>query len=282
MAATEACHRELAATGAELSAYNSTESAADFADLRKVLGYCRWNVYGTSYGSYLAQTLMRDHPEGHPQRRSFDLGSEAERLAGHERNAGWQDDLGKIRSWAKDTTPSSVWIPDSWVFRAIPTASMSWIPRSNNSLEKALDEIMETARVLAESNLRKNWDVLMAVSDELMNTGEIYGKRYKEIQKERDRQTRWEPPQRVPRGQEDLDSVFGRNGKEAVLRLFIRIEALVFLRHASASPLRHATVSFLVLSLVLNVGLTPAWSEGEGAGSPATANSGSSASANPL
>src|SRR6476620_9350048 len=63
-AATEACHRELAATGADLSAYNSTESAADFADLRKVLGFTTWNVYGTSYGSYLAQTLMRDHPEG--------------------------------------------------------------------------------------------------------------------------------------------------------------------------------------------------------------------------
>jgi pimeloyl-ACP methyl ester carboxylesterase len=29
-----------------------------------VLGYDTWNVYGTSYGSYLAQTLMRDHPEG--------------------------------------------------------------------------------------------------------------------------------------------------------------------------------------------------------------------------
>ena len=64
VAATEACHRELAATGAELSAYNSTESAADFADLRKVLGFTKWNIYGTSYGSYLAQTLMRDHPEG--------------------------------------------------------------------------------------------------------------------------------------------------------------------------------------------------------------------------
>ena len=64
LAATEACHRELAATGADLSAYNSTESAADFADLRKVLGIAAWNVYGTSYGSYLAQTLMRDHPEG--------------------------------------------------------------------------------------------------------------------------------------------------------------------------------------------------------------------------
>lgn len=64
LAATEACHRDLAATGADLSAYNSTESATDFADLRKVLGYDTWNVYGTSYGSYLAQTLMRDHPEG--------------------------------------------------------------------------------------------------------------------------------------------------------------------------------------------------------------------------
>jgi pimeloyl-ACP methyl ester carboxylesterase len=64
LAATEACYRELAATGADLSAYNSTESAADFADLRKVLGFEAWNVYGTSYGSYLAQTLMRNHPEG--------------------------------------------------------------------------------------------------------------------------------------------------------------------------------------------------------------------------
>jgi pimeloyl-ACP methyl ester carboxylesterase len=64
LAATEACHRELAATGADLSAYNSTESAADFADLRKVLGYETWNIYAVSYGSYLAQTLMRDHPEG--------------------------------------------------------------------------------------------------------------------------------------------------------------------------------------------------------------------------
>jgi pimeloyl-ACP methyl ester carboxylesterase len=63
LAATEACHRELIASGAELSAYNSTESAADFADLRKVHGFTKWNIYGTSYGSYLAQT-MRDHPDG--------------------------------------------------------------------------------------------------------------------------------------------------------------------------------------------------------------------------
>ena len=64
LAATQACHRELAATGADLSGYNSTENAADFADLRRALGFATWNVYGTSYGSYVAQTLMRDHPEG--------------------------------------------------------------------------------------------------------------------------------------------------------------------------------------------------------------------------
>jgi pimeloyl-ACP methyl ester carboxylesterase len=64
LAATAACHRDLAATGADLSAYNSSESAADFADLRKALGIAAWNVYGTSYGTYLAQTLLRDHPDG--------------------------------------------------------------------------------------------------------------------------------------------------------------------------------------------------------------------------
>lgn len=64
LAATEACRREIIATGADLSAYNSTESATDLADLRKVLGIAEWNVYANSYGTYMAQTLMRDHPEG--------------------------------------------------------------------------------------------------------------------------------------------------------------------------------------------------------------------------
>jgi pimeloyl-ACP methyl ester carboxylesterase len=64
LAASEACRRELVATGADLGAYNSSESVADLVDLRKVLGITEWNVYGNSYGTYMAQTLMRDHPEG--------------------------------------------------------------------------------------------------------------------------------------------------------------------------------------------------------------------------
>ncbi len=64
LAATKACRDELIATGANLSAYNSTESVADLVDLRKVLGIAEWNIYGNSFGTYTAQTLMRNHPEG--------------------------------------------------------------------------------------------------------------------------------------------------------------------------------------------------------------------------
>ncbi len=64
LAASEACRRELTATDANVSAYNSTESVADLVDLRKVLGIAEWNIYGNSFGTYTAQTLMRDHPEG--------------------------------------------------------------------------------------------------------------------------------------------------------------------------------------------------------------------------
>jgi len=58
------CRRRLAAKGIDLSAYNTTENAADFADLRVALGIPQWNVYGVSYGTDLALTYMRQHPEG--------------------------------------------------------------------------------------------------------------------------------------------------------------------------------------------------------------------------
>jgi pimeloyl-ACP methyl ester carboxylesterase len=63
-AATRACHRRLVHQGIDLGAYNTTENAADFADLRVALGIAEWNVYGISYGTDLALTLMREHPRG--------------------------------------------------------------------------------------------------------------------------------------------------------------------------------------------------------------------------
>jgi pimeloyl-ACP methyl ester carboxylesterase len=72
VAATRACHLRLADAGIDLGSYNTTESAADFADLRAALGIGEWNVYGVSYGTDLALTLMRQHADGI---RSVALGS---------------------------------------------------------------------------------------------------------------------------------------------------------------------------------------------------------------
>lgn len=63
LAALEECHTRIVEE-AELSLYNSEASAADLADLRVVLGYEEWNLFGISYGTRLALTTMRDHPEG--------------------------------------------------------------------------------------------------------------------------------------------------------------------------------------------------------------------------
>jgi pimeloyl-ACP methyl ester carboxylesterase len=64
VAATSACRAQFIASGVDLAAYNSTENAADFADLRRALGYKQWNVYGISYGTDLALNLMRIDPAG--------------------------------------------------------------------------------------------------------------------------------------------------------------------------------------------------------------------------
>ncbi len=49
---------------ADLTAYHSAAGAADVADLRRTLGYEQINLWGVSYGTRLALTVMRDHPEG--------------------------------------------------------------------------------------------------------------------------------------------------------------------------------------------------------------------------
>ena len=57
------CRDNLIADGANLASYNSAESAADVKDLLYALGYEQASFYGASYGTRLAQTIMRDHPE---------------------------------------------------------------------------------------------------------------------------------------------------------------------------------------------------------------------------
>ncbi|MEO1049251.1 MAG: alpha/beta fold hydrolase [Bacteroidota bacterium] len=62
--AAEACRKGLLADDVDLGAFNSIQNAADLDDLRKALGYETWNLFGGSYGTRLALTAMRYHPEG--------------------------------------------------------------------------------------------------------------------------------------------------------------------------------------------------------------------------
>ncbi len=60
--AVEACRNRLARI-TSLQAYNSHENAADISLVVKALGYEEANLYGVSYGTRLALTMMRDYPK---------------------------------------------------------------------------------------------------------------------------------------------------------------------------------------------------------------------------
>jgi pimeloyl-ACP methyl ester carboxylesterase len=62
--AARTCRDHFVDRGVDIGAYNTTQSAQDFADLRKALGHPQWDVYGVSYGTDLALTYMLHHPEG--------------------------------------------------------------------------------------------------------------------------------------------------------------------------------------------------------------------------
>ncbi len=56
------CNGLLQAQGINLKAYTTVESAADVRDLLVVLKYPKADLYGASYGTRLAQVVMRDYP----------------------------------------------------------------------------------------------------------------------------------------------------------------------------------------------------------------------------
>ncbi|MBN2345486.1 MAG: alpha/beta fold hydrolase, partial [Candidatus Aminicenantes bacterium] len=62
--ALAAALRSLEEAGVDLAGYTTKESAADVADLRRLLGIETWNLYGVSYSTKLMLTVLRDHPRG--------------------------------------------------------------------------------------------------------------------------------------------------------------------------------------------------------------------------
>src|SRR6185436_18504302 len=64
------CGERLSKEAGDLSAFNSLENARDVDDVRSALGYEKYSFYGVSYGTELAQFLLRLNP---PQLRSVVL-----------------------------------------------------------------------------------------------------------------------------------------------------------------------------------------------------------------
>lgn len=64
LASVRACRERLVNEGATLAAYTTEENAADIPEVLRALGYDGWHLYGVSYGTRLAQAVMRDHESG--------------------------------------------------------------------------------------------------------------------------------------------------------------------------------------------------------------------------
>jgi len=63
IAASKKCRTDLTASGIDLDAYNTVESAADIEDLRRVLNIDSINLVGISYSGGLMMTVMRNFPQ---------------------------------------------------------------------------------------------------------------------------------------------------------------------------------------------------------------------------
>lgn len=59
-----ACRDRLISEGINLAHYTTAQNAGDVAAVREALGYEAINLYGISYGTRLALTVMRDYPVG--------------------------------------------------------------------------------------------------------------------------------------------------------------------------------------------------------------------------
>ncbi len=62
-AAYQACIEDFTAQGVDLSAYTTSENAADVADISAALGYDKIVYYGASYGTQLGQFLAKEYPD---------------------------------------------------------------------------------------------------------------------------------------------------------------------------------------------------------------------------
>jgi pimeloyl-ACP methyl ester carboxylesterase len=57
------CREQAIAQGLDLNDFGTSVTVADFEQVRQALGVARWNVFGESYGTTVAMTLLAQHPD---------------------------------------------------------------------------------------------------------------------------------------------------------------------------------------------------------------------------
>lgn len=58
------CHARLLREGVDLAGFDTTQSAHDLADLKRLLAIDSWNVFGVSFGTFWALRYAALHPDG--------------------------------------------------------------------------------------------------------------------------------------------------------------------------------------------------------------------------
>ncbi len=117
-----ACVDELKAQGVDPAQYTTTAWIADLEAMREALGYERWNLWGGSYGTRVAQEYVRRHPT-------------------------------RVRTMILDgvAPPGMIILLDLWVTRAAAFAAMTAACQASASCSKAHPDLAATLQAIEAS-----------------------------------------------------------------------------------------------------------------------------------
>jgi len=104
------CRQKFESKGIDLSAYNTIESAADIADLKRLLNIDSLTLFGVSYSGGLMLTVLKNHPVGI---RSLLLNSPLPSYVNYEEHAlfNHQEALNELFDWIENDTAQNVLFP---------------------------------------------------------------------------------------------------------------------------------------------------------------------------
>ncbi len=144
------CKNSLLKLGANPAAYTSGAMSEDAKDVLEVLGYPQADLYGISYGTRVAQVLMRDHPEM-VRSAILDFVVPVEIQLFSEDTLNQDDALRTLFEDCKADSACATAYPD---LEAIYHEVVNWLNAQPISLKVSIDENRELEQVIDGSTFR--------------------------------------------------------------------------------------------------------------------------------